>query len=134
MAVHSIAPCQTKRVKANTQKWFEGEVLENMNTRGKLFKNFKKSRLHIDKELYKKAKYNTLKLITAKKRAFFDDKLSENIGKPKELWETLKSLDMPQKTLISNFNAVESNNALTFDKKLQQKYSKISSQIQPNLS
>ena len=24
---------------------------------------------------------------------------------------------MPQKTLISNFNAVESNNALTFDKK-----------------
>ena len=66
MAVHSIAPCQTKRVKANTQKWFEGEVLENMNTRGKLFKNFKKSRLHIDKELYKKAKYNTLKLIAAK--------------------------------------------------------------------
>ena len=62
-------------------------------------------------------KQNTLKLITAKKRAFFDDKLSENIGKPKELWETLKSLDMPQKILISNFNAVESNNALTFDKK-----------------
>ena len=24
---------------------------------------------------------------------------------------------MPKKTLISNFNAVESNNALTFDKK-----------------
>ena len=42
---------------------------------------------------------------------------SENIQKPKELWETLKSLSMPQKTLISNFNAVESNNALTFDKK-----------------
>ena len=91
--------------------------MENINTRDKLFKKFKKSRLHIDKELYKKAKYNTLKLIAAKKRAFFDDKLSENIGKPKELWETLKSLGMPQKTLISNFNAVESNNALTFDKK-----------------
>ena len=118
----------------DTQKWFSTEVLENKNTRDKLFKKFKKSRLHIDKELYKKAKYNTLKLIAAKKRAFFDDKLSENIGKPKELWETLKSLGMPQKTLISNFNAVESNNALTFDKKLQQKYSKISSQIQPNLS
>ena len=52
-----------------------------------------------------------------KKQAFFDDKLTENIGKPKELWETLKSLGMPQKTLISNFKAVESNNALTFDKK-----------------
>ena len=118
IVVDSIAPFKTKRVKANSQKWFYGEVLENINTRDKLFKKIKKSRLHIDKELYKKAKYNTLKLIAAKKRAFFDDKLSENIGKPKELWETLKSLGMPQKTLISNFNAVESNNALTFDKKL----------------
>ena len=48
---------------------------------------------------------------------FFDAKLSENIGKPKELWETLKSLGMPQKTLIPNFNGVESNNGLTFHKK-----------------
>ena len=52
-----------------------------------------------------------------KKRGFFDDKLSGNIGKPKELWETLKSLGIPQKTLISNLNANESNNALTFDRK-----------------
>ena len=87
---------KTKRVQANTQKWLEGKVLENINTRDKLFKKFKKSRLHIDKELYKKAKYNTLKLIAAKKRAFFDDKFSENIGKLKEQWETLKSLGMPQ--------------------------------------
>ena len=112
----SFAPFKTKRVKANTQKRFDREVLENINTRNKVFKKFKKSRLHINKELYKKAKYNTLKLITAKIRAFFDDKLSENIGKPIELWETLKSLAMPQKTLILNFNAVESNNAVTFDK------------------
>ena len=91
------------------------EVLENINTGDKLFKRFKKSRLHIDKELYKKAKYNTLKSTTAKKQAFFDDKLSEYIGKPKELWETLKCLGMPKKTIISNFNAVENNNALTFD-------------------
>ena len=93
------------------------DVLENINNRDKLFKKFKKSGLHIDKELYKKAKYNTLKLTAAKKQAFFDDKFSENIGKLKEQWETLKSLGMPQKTLISNINAVESNNALTFDKK-----------------
>ena len=58
-----------------------------------------------------------------KKRAFFDEKFLENIRKTKELWETLKYFDMPQKTLISNFNAVESYNALTFyKKKLQQKY------------
>ena len=65
----------------------------------------------------KKEKYNTLKLITAKERQFFDDKLSEYIENPKEIWQTLKSFDMPKKILISNFNAVESNNKLTFDKK-----------------
>ena len=54
----------------------------------------KKSRLHIDKELYKKAKYNTLKLIAAKKQAFSDDKLAENIGKPKELWKTLNPIQL----------------------------------------
>ena len=27
IVVDSIAPCKTKRVKANTQKWFDGEVL-----------------------------------------------------------------------------------------------------------
>ena len=31
---------------------------------------------------------------------------------------------MPKKTLISNFNAVESNNALTFDKKTIAKFFK----------
>ena len=48
-----------------------------------LFKAFKKTRLYIDKYLYKKAKYESLKLIEAKKQAFFDGKLLERFGKPK---------------------------------------------------
>ena len=49
--MNSIALCKTKRVKVNIQNWFDGEDLENVNTRGKLFKKLKKSRLDIDKEL-----------------------------------------------------------------------------------
>ena len=88
IVVDSAAPCKTKRVKGNTQKWFDREVLENINTRKKLFKKFKKSRLHIDNDLYKKAKYNTLKLITAKNEHFLiinSQKILENqknYGKP----------------------------------------------------
>ena len=87
MQIDSIAPFKTKRVKASIQKWFDGEVLENVDTRDKPFKKFKKFRLHIDKEVYKKAKYNTLKLIAAKKRVFFmnSQKILENqknYGKP----------------------------------------------------
>ena len=41
-------------------------------------------------------------------------RLSETIGKPKELWESLESLGMPNKTVISNFNAIEENDTLTY--------------------
>ena len=54
--IDNVAPYKTKRVKENTQNWFDGEVLEKLRSRDKLFKAFKKTRLHIDKELYKKAK------------------------------------------------------------------------------
>ena len=53
--IDKIAPFKTKRMKGNTQKWFDDEVLEKLNSRDKLFQKFKKSRLHIDKELFKKA-------------------------------------------------------------------------------
>ena len=85
--IDKIAPYKSKRVKGNTQKWFDGKVLEKLNRRNKLFKKFKKSRLHID-ELWEY---------------------------PEELWEYLKSLGMPNKTVISNFNAIEENDTLTYD-------------------
>ena len=44
-----------------------------------------------------------------------EETLSETIGKLKELWESLKSLGMPNKTIISNFNAVEENDNLIYD-------------------
>ena len=113
--IDKMAPCKRKRVKRNIQKWFDGEVVEKLNLRNKLFKKFKKLRLLIDKELYKKSKYDALKLIASKKEAFFEEKLSETIGKPKELWESFKSLGMPNKTVISNFNAIEENDTLTYD-------------------
>ena len=57
-----IAPYTSKWLKGNTQKWFDGEVLEKLNLRNKLLKKFKKSRLHIDEKLYKKPKFDALKL------------------------------------------------------------------------
>ena len=115
--IDKIAPYKSKRVKGNTQKRVGGEVLEKLNVRSKFFKKFKKSRLHIDKELNEKSKYEALKLIALKKNnqkhAFLEEKLSEMIGKPKELWESLKSLGMSKTSVISNFNSDEGNNTLT---------------------
>ena len=92
IVIDSITPCKTKKVKANNEKWFDGEVLKNINTRNNFFKRFKKSIFHIHKELYKKAKYNTLKLITAKIEDFLMInspnilKNQKNYGKFKISW------------------------------------------------
>ena len=54
-------------------------------------------------------------MIATKKQAFVKEKISESIGKPKELWEPFKYLDTADKTLISNFNAMKESDSLTYD-------------------
>ena len=79
--IGNIAHYKTKRVKGNTQNWFDGEVLEKLRSRDKRFKVSKKTRFHINKELYTKVKCDAQKLIAAKKQAFFNEKISESVGK-----------------------------------------------------
>ena len=57
------APIKSRRIKQNSQEWFDGEVAEKISARDKLFKKFKKPKLHIDKEMYKIARYEVQKLI-----------------------------------------------------------------------
>ena len=113
--IDKIAPYKNKQVKGNTQKWFGRKVLEKLNARDKLFKKLKNFRLIIDKELYKKDKYDTSKVITSKKQSFIEETLSEKIGKHQELWESLKFLGMPNKTVIFNFNPIKNSNTLSND-------------------
>ena len=54
-------------------------------------------------------------MITLKSQAFFEEKLSGTIGKPKKLWKSLKSVGMRNKTVMSNFNASKGSSDLTYD-------------------
>ena len=115
--IDEIAPCKTKRVKGNSKEWFDSVVSEGINNREKLFKKFKKSKLTLDQENFKKARYEVKKLIAEKKRNYFETKLTENIGKPKELWKTLKALGLPNKVSIATINALEDDKAVKYDPK-----------------
>ena len=44
-----LSSFKTKRVKGNSQEWFDGEVLESIALRKKLFKKFKCSKLNAGK-------------------------------------------------------------------------------------
>ena len=65
-----VATIKSKRIKRNSQELFDGEVTEKISVRGKLFKKCKKSKFHIDKEIYKIARYEVQKLISYKKKSF----------------------------------------------------------------
>ena len=56
-----------------------------ISDRDKLFKKFKKSHLHVDKDNYKEVRNEIQKQIRTKKKTYFESKLTENTGKPKEL-------------------------------------------------
>ena len=58
-----VAPIKSRRIKQNSQERFDGEVAEKKSVLDKLFKKFKKSKLHIDKKIYKIAQYEMQKLI-----------------------------------------------------------------------
>ena len=70
-AIGKVTPIREKRVKQNSQEWFDGEIANEIKKRDELFKKFKKSRLHIDKDIYNGARYKVRKMIFDKKRLFF---------------------------------------------------------------
>ena len=63
-----LTPFKTRRVKGNSQEWFDGEILERVALRDKLFKKFKRSKLKVDKEIYNKARNRLHRLILQKKK------------------------------------------------------------------
>ena len=67
--IDKLAPFKTEQVKGNSQEWFDGEVLESIALRDKLFKKFKRSKLNVDKEIYNKARNKSHRLILQKKES-----------------------------------------------------------------
>ena len=85
-AIDKVAPIKERRIKHNSKELFDGEISEAIKYRYKLLKKFKRSRLHIDKQLYNATRFKIHKMIFNKKKDYFENKLNECIGKPKELW------------------------------------------------
>ena len=63
----------------------------------------------------KEARNEVQKLIRTKKKTYFESKLTENIGKSKQLWKSLKSLGLKYERSISNINYLENDKSANFD-------------------
>ena len=113
--INALAPLKETRIKTNSQDWFDNEVSEKINLRNKLLKKFKASKLSTDEKLFKKTRQEVHNLIKNKKRNFYQNKLKENIGKPKELWKTLKSLGLSNRGSSLSKICLKKDEVLHFD-------------------
>ena len=76
--------------------------IEIMEKRDKLFK---KCYLHVDKDNYKEARNEVQKLILTKKKAYFENKLTENIWKSIiNCLENDKSANFDVKDIVKDFS------------------------------
>ena len=51
--IDNLAPSENKHIMGTSQNWFDAEIMEKISDRDKLYKKFKKSCLHLDKDNYK---------------------------------------------------------------------------------
>ena len=109
--IDNLALSKNKCIKGTSENWFNDEIMEKINVRDKVFK---KSNLYVDEDNYKEVRNELQKLIRTKKKAYFESKLTQNIGKSKELWRSLKSLGLKIERSISNVNCLEMMNPLFF--------------------
>ena len=54
--IDKVRSINGRRVKQNSQKCFNGKIAEENKNCDKLFKKFKKSKLHIDRDIHDAAK------------------------------------------------------------------------------
>ena len=95
--------------------WFDREIHDAILL--KLLTTFKKSRKCFDEKQYRDSRTFVQNLINNKKRLFFENKLKQNIGNPKDLWKTLKSLGLPKKTTSSNSICLKVDDKYSFEPK-----------------
>ena len=67
--IDNLAPSKNKRIKSTSQDWFDAEIMEKINKTDNIFRKFKKSHLHVDKNNHKKARNEVQKLIRRKKKS-----------------------------------------------------------------
>ena len=116
-AIDKLAPLREIRVKNRSQEWFDKKIHDAILLRDKLLTTFKKSRNNFDEKQYRDSRTFVQNLVNDKKRLFFENKLKQNIGNPKDLWKTLKSLGLPKKTTPSNSICLKVDDKYSFEPK-----------------
>ena len=116
--IDTITPEKTIRTKKRTEPGFNGDILEAIQKRDKAYKTFLKSRSDNDYKVFTTYRNKCTNLIRSTKISFFKDKIHDEQGNPKKLWNTLKDLGKSNKVKTKSSNiGLNINDQVCFDKK-----------------
>ena len=94
--IDNLALSKNKRIKGTSKDWFDAEIMEKINERDKVFKKFKKSRLHVDKDNYNEARnelqkhsISNVNCLENDESAIFDFKEIDNLPNPSNKYGVL---------------------------------------------
>ena len=96
--VDDIAPYKYMRIKQRTEAWMTGEILQCIRDRYNNFRKFKKSNDPDQYKRYVSLRNKVQSMKTKAKSEYYNQKVEENKGHPKKLWQILKSLGTSSKT------------------------------------
>ena len=68
--IDKVASMKERRVRRNSQEWFQGEIVDEIKNHDRLLKEFKKSKLKIDEDMYNMVRCKLQKIIVNKKEHF----------------------------------------------------------------
>ena len=68
--IDKVTPMKERRVKQNSQEWFNADIADEIKSPDRLFKKFKKTKLYIYKDIYNPARYKSHNMIINKKDHF----------------------------------------------------------------
>ena len=100
--IDEVAPFRKIRVKNNTAKWFDNEILQKMVKRDKLHRKYNVSRSEIDGIQFRLARNNVHKLVNYKKENFIKSSITSSKHDSRKLWKTIKTLGLPSKAKINS--------------------------------
>ena len=96
------APYVTYRIKGKAEAWVTHEFLQSIKERDFLMRRANKSKSIIDWDNFVKKRNQVTKLKNKLKQEYFNNLLSQDAKRPKQLWKALKTLVPGGKSLTTS--------------------------------
>ena len=110
-----VAPLKEVKLKQRTEPWMNSDILQNIRHRDETLNKFRKSK---DPDLYKeycKLRNMVQRETRISKRDYLANKIEENVGNSKKLWNQLKKLGYSSKKKENSSVVLETEGETCFD-------------------